>query len=84
VLGTPDPYSENLLDLVYIEAGCADSSCESRIKIHAARDVTTKKLLTKVPMAEWVIADDLKCEHDHQVVIDPKEPYLLHRAWMPW
>lgn len=84
VLGTPDPYSEKLLDLVYIEAGCADRSCESRTKIHAVRDVAGKKLLGKVSIGEWVIPADLRCERDHQVTVDPQDSYVLYDAAMPF
>src|SRR5712692_1612534 len=52
--GTPDPYLENKLALVYIEVGCVDSNCRPLTKIHAVVDVATGNFAAKKPMQQWV------------------------------
>jgi hypothetical protein len=84
VLGKPDPYLQNSLALVYIEAECADNSCESRTPINAVWDVAGGKIATTVPMNEWRFDEAVKCECGHQVVLDPTEAHPFYRAEMPF
>jgi hypothetical protein len=67
VLGTPDPYLQKVLDLVYIEAECVDSNCESRTKIHGIRDFARANFATTIPMNEWRFDDSARCENSHPV-----------------
>src|SRR6202011_5192912 len=67
VLGTHDPYLQKLLDLVYIEAECVGSNCESRKKIHAGWDCARTNFATTIPMNEWRFDDSVRCENRHPV-----------------
>jgi hypothetical protein len=65
VLDTPDPYSQKLLDLVYIEPECVDSNCKSRTPIHAVWDVSKGTFATTIAMSEWRFDDSVRCENGH-------------------
>jgi hypothetical protein len=86
VLGTPDPYLQKSLDLVYVEAECADSNCESRTAIHAVWDVAKSNFATTIPMSEWRFDDSLRCANDHPVRLRlrPGEGLAYYGALMPF
>lgn len=81
---TPCPYYIRTYDLVYIEIGCADSNCESLIKIHVGLDVAKGTLVSKKPMNEWIVDKSVQCELNHPVLLDPSKTYPFYRAWMPF
>jgi hypothetical protein len=86
ILGTPDPYLQKSLDLVYIEAECVDSSCKTRTPIHVVWDVAKGNLATTIPMSDWRFDDSVRCAKGHPVRLRLRQgeglPY--YHAQMPF
>jgi hypothetical protein len=86
LLEKPDPYSRKLLDLVYIEAECVDSNCESRTPIHAVWDVAKGNFATTIPMGDWVFDGSVLCGYGHPVLLRLRrgEGLPYYHAQMPF
>jgi hypothetical protein len=84
ILTTPDPYAEDRFELVYIEVGCDDKSCDSLREILAVFDVEKGNLAGTKTVSEWVIDSRVTCENGHPLRVDPAELYQPYHAWMPF
>jgi|SRR5450631_710163 len=65
VLATPDPYLQEVLDLVYVEGQCVYSNCGSLIPIHAVWDVAKATFATMIAISDWRFDDSVKCKQGH-------------------
>lgn len=84
MVGSPGPYLRKLVDLAYIEVGCADKDCMSLTMIHAVWDVEKQTYLSNLPMSEWELDEGVVCECGNQLKIDPQEKYTSYPAEMPF
>jgi hypothetical protein len=80
---TPCPYQAGKLVFVYIEAGCADSNCELRTKIHVVWDAATRSPVCEKPMSGWELDRRIKCVCGHS--LSPlRDEQQFFRALMPF
>ena|SRR5579862_1004770 len=76
------PYEQKLLQLVSIEAECAESNCQSPIQILAIWDVARNDLAGNGATSEWKIGDEIRCGKNLHPIRPPSRPIGRGRIYV--